>query len=127
TRATRPGPGGDAPVAAWTGAVRSPRRSCPNPRVEPAVEQVGEEVGEDDAGARDQEAPLQQPEVRDRQRIRGEQAEAGYREHRLDGDGARDHEAEVEGDDRGGRQQGVADGVVVAHLYVTQSLGPSGL
>ena len=59
-------------------------------------------------------------------RLEGQQAQPGPAEDRLDRDGARDDEADVEEDQRDGRQQRVGYGVPAADHLVAQPLGPGG-
>ena len=72
----------------------------------------------------EQEDRLQQRHVRAAERLVGQQAEARPGEDRLDRDGPRDDEADVEEDQRDGRQQRVGHGVPAAHEVVPQPLGP---
>ena len=73
-----------------------------------------------------QEHRLQHRHVRTPDRLVGQQAEAGPGEHRLDRDRPGHHEADVEEDQRDGRQQRVGHGVPAAHQLVAQALGPRG-
>ena len=65
-------------------------------------------------------------DVRPADRLVGQQTQAGPGEDRLDGDRARDDEADVEEDQRDGRQQRVGHGVPPADHPVHQPLGPRG-
>ena len=79
------------------------------------VEQVGEQVEEDHRGAEDEEQPLEHRQVGALERLVGGEPEAGPGEDRLDRDRAREHEAEVDRDQRDDRQQRVRHRVAVAH------------
>src|SRR3954453_6292100 len=107
---------------AWSRQARPPGAcgSCPHPGVQQAVDQVGAQVRGNDRRGGDQERPLQHPVVRDLQRLAGQQAQAGDRKHRLDGDRSGDHEADVDRGDRRGRQQRIADGVVPSDGHVAK-------
>ena len=49
----------------------------------------------------------------------------GQEKDRLDGNGTREDEAEVDGSEGHDRKQRVGNGMAVAHRHIPQTLGPS--
>ena len=77
------------------------------------------------AASEEEKERLEHGEVGAADGVGGELAQAGPGKNSLDGDRAREDEAEVDRSEGHDREQRVGNGMAVAHRHIPQSLGPS--
>ena len=96
------------------------------PRVDHGIDHVDQEIDRDDDGGQQHHHVLDHDQVALGDRLEGQPAQAGQGEDVLDHHRAGHQEAELQADDGGDRDQGVAQHVAAQHPALRQALGAGG-